>query len=321
MHQRHYFHEEYSFLLEKRKEIQNEMRTNKKQYFQIDRVGFPEKSHISALCPSMDEHGILRVGNRAKHANIPYDAAHPIIIENDTRLCYLIMNEAHILTGHGSVQITMQFIRQNYWINKLRSALRSYLHKCVTCARYYKQHETQLMSDLPIDRVNQNRAFLYTGVDYAGPIQIVQKYKGVAALKKCYIAIFVCMVTRAVHIDIVSDQSSMAFIMCFERFVARRGHCNKLFSDNGTNFRGAYKELKDAYRIWNSQNVQDEIEKRDTEWKFMKPSASHQGGIYEAAVKSTKFHLRRMVGKVHYTFEHLYTFLTKVEAILNSRSH
>lgn len=172
------------------------------------------------------------------------------------------------------------------------------------------------MADVPNDRVNQNRAFLITG---AGPIPMVIKYRGTASHQKCWIAIFVCMITRAVHIDLVTDNTSMAFIMCFERFIARRGHCNRLYSDNGTNFKGAYKELKIAFKQWHKPETRDMINKHGTDWIFMKPSASHQGGIYEAAVKSTKYHLYRMLGKVTYTYEHLVTFLTKVEAILNSR--
>lgn len=175
------------------------------------------------------------------------------------------------------------------------------------------------MADLPIDRVNQNRAFLYTGIDYAGPIKMVERYKGTSSLRKCWIAIFVCMVTRAIHIELVTDQSSMAFIMAFERFISRRGHCNRLYSDNGTNFRGAYKEIRAAYKNWHAPYTKDMINKRGTDWVFMKPSASHQGGIYEAAVKSTKHHLYRMLGNVHHSYEHLSTFLAKIEAILNSR--
>lgn len=246
-HQQHYFQREYVFLLEQRDKIIDEVQRNKKQYFEIDYRKYPSQSNILALRPFIDRDGIIRIGNRGKHASIPFDAKHPILIEQCTRLSYLIINEAHYALGHGSVQIMTQYIRQVYWMQRLRDTLRQYLSKCTTCARYTKTFETQLMADVPSDRVNQNRAFLITGVDYAGPIPMVMRYRGTASHQKCWIAIFVCMVTRAVHIDVVTDNTSMAFIMCFERFIARRGHCNRLYSDNGTNFRGAYKEIKAAY--------------------------------------------------------------------------
>lgn len=296
---------EYEFLQEHGKDVQY--------------TKFPENSKIIAFRPFMDSDGIIRVGNRAKHSSLKYDAKHPIIVENGTRLCQLIVNEAHYATGHGAVQVMMQYIRQNYHVPRLRATLRAYLHKCVICARHAKQVAQQLMADLPIDRVNQNRAFLITGVDYAGPIKLIEKYKSVSSTRKCWIAVFVCMVTRAVHLDVVTNQTSMAFIMCFERFIARRGHCNRLYSDNGTNFRGAYTEIRRAFKEWHRPSVKDHINKKGTDWIFMKPSASHQGGIYEAAVKSMKYHLYRMLGAVQYTYEHLVTFLAKIEAILNSR--
>lgn len=318
-HQQKYYPEEYDFLANQRELIIDDIHKKKKTFADIDSISFPQQSKVISLRPFMDIDGIIRVGNRGKHSTIPYDAKHPIIIAQNTRLSYLIINEAHYATGHGAVQLMTQYIRCNYWMHRLRDTLRLYLLKCVPCAKHNKRFESQLMADLPIDRVNQNRAFLCTGIDYAGPIQVIERYKGAATLRKSWIAIFVCLVTRAVHIDLVSDQSSMAFIMCFERFIARRGHCNRLYSDNGTAFRGAYKEMRLAYREWHTDNVKDMINKRGTEWKFMKPSGSHQGGIYEAAVKSTKHHLYRMLGSVHYTYEHLLTFLIKIEAILNSR--
>lgn len=110
-----------------------------------------------------------------------------------------------------------------------------------------------------------------------------------------------------------TDINYLSF-MAFERFVARRGHCNRLYSDNNTNLSGAYKEIRAAYKDWRAPYSQDLINKKGTDWIFMKPTASHQGAIYEAAVKSAKHHLYRLLGNVHYSYEHLTTFLTKIEA-------
>lgn len=204
----------------------------------------------------MDSAGVLRVGGRIGNSKeLPYDTKRPIIIPPGSRICELIIADAHMSTYHGAIQVMMQYIRAIYWIPRLRAELRAYTHKCVICARYAKKLETQLMGDLPEDRVNKNRAFLISGVDFAGPVEITEHYKRKSSRKKCWIAIFVCMVTRAIHIDIVTDLSSAAFIMCYERFIARRGHCNKRYSDNGTSFVGMNKELKIAFENWSTPEV------------------------------------------------------------------
>lgn len=264
---------------------------------------------------------ILRVGGRLGNADIPYDTKHPVIIPTGSRLCHLIIADAHMQTFHGAVSKMIQYIRTTYWIPRIRDQIRAYIHKCVTCARFAKRLENQLMADLPAERIRRNRAFLMTGVDYAGPIEIVEQYKKGRNTnkRKCWIAIFVCMVTRAIHIDVVTDLSSAAFIACYERFVALRGHCEKMFSDNGTQFVGASKEIKSAFKNWSAPEVMAHLNRKRTQWIFMKPVAPHQGGIYEAAVKSTKFHLRRVLGAKCYTYEYLITFLLKVAAVLNSR--
>lgn len=285
----------------------------------VNYIEFPPKSKLLALRPFMDADGLIRVGGRLDRASMTYDQKHPVIIPTKSRMCKLLMHEAHCVTEHGSVQMMSQYLRNNYWIPLLRNELRVLIKNCVTCVRFNKKFETQLMAELPADRVNPNRAFLFVGVDYAGPIEVVERYKTRSSKRKAWIAIFVCLVTRAIHIDVVTEYSAVAFIQCFERFVSRRGHCRRLYSDNGTNFVGAYKELKRAFKEWHQPCAKDRINNMGTDWIFVTPAAPHQNGISEAAVKSTKFHLRRIMGKLTYTYEHLVTVLTKIEAVLNSR--
>lgn len=130
---------------------------------------------------------------------------------------------------------------------------------------------------------------------------------------------FVCMKTRAVHLDIVDDLRSSSFIACFESFVSRRGHCYKLYSDNGTSFVGAEKEIARAYKKWQEDGTIDGIARKGTRWIFMTPAAAHQGGIYEAAVKSMKHHLKRIVGARTMEYVQFGTLLCGIEAVLNSR--
>lgn len=280
----------------------------------------PEKSRIEALNPIMDQNQLLRVGGRLNRSELDYELKHPAIVPNGSKLANLIIDFAHRQTNHGGCQVMMQFIRQNYWIPKVRSEIRNYIHKCVVCVRLNARLEGQLMAELPGERIQPGKPFFHTGVDYAGPFELKMiSGKGEDVRRKCWIAIFVCLKTRAIHIDVVTDLSSIAFIACYERFIARRGRCLKMHSDNGTSFVGTNKELKRALELWTQKEMLEHLFNKGTEWRFMTPAAPHQGGIYEAAVKSMKFHLKRIVGQKVLPFEQFTTLLSQIEAILNSR--
>lgn len=280
---------------------------------------FPEKSKLISLHPKIDRDGILRVGGRIDRAELPYDTCHPVIIPPRSRLSRALILEAHRKTDHGGTQLMIQYIRANYWIPKLRVEIKNFTQKCTICTRYSKNPANQLMADLPADRVTPYWSFEIAGVDYAGPFLIKDTYKRNAPTRKCWVAIFVCMVTRAIHIDVVESLSSAAFISCYEKFVSTRGPCHRLYSDNGTSFVGAYKEIRQAFEAFSSQENVEYLNVRGTTWTFMNPASPHQGGIYEAAVKSAKHHLTREIGCQKYTYGDYFTLLKKIEAILNSR--
>lgn len=138
---------------------------------------------------------------------------------------------------------------------------------------------------------------------------------------KSYVCVFVCLATKAIHLELVSDLSAVAFISAFRRFVSRRGHCDLLWSDNATNFRGADAELRSMLKEASTfyREVAPFLANAGTTWRFIPPSAPHFGGIWEAGVKSMKYHLKRVVGERILTYDELSTLLCQVEAYLNSR--
>ena len=86
--------------------------------------------------------------------------------------------------------------------------------------------------------------FHYTGVDFAGPFFFKASPGRGRKVVRRYVAVFVCMVVKAVHLEVVSDLTTAAFLAAFRRFVARRGLCKVVYSDNGINFQGAETELR-----------------------------------------------------------------------------
>lgn len=148
------------------------------------------------------------------------------------------------------------------------------------------------MGDLPVERVRSyNRPFTVTGIDYAGPIQIREsRRRGRIHVSKGYIAIFVCTSTKAVHLEMVTDLSTEAFMASLRRFTSRRDLCTQVFSDNGTNFVEATRHLNELYEFLAEKQdaIKSELEEQRIEWHLIPPRALHFGGLREATVKSKR---------------------------------
>ncbi|XP_076248021.1 uncharacterized protein LOC143187667 [Calliopsis andreniformis] len=115
---------------------------------------------------------------------------------------------------------------------------------------------------------------------------------------KAYLCVFVCFITKALHLELASNLSTQAFLNCLRRFIVRRGKCNTIYSDNGTNFVGARNELNDLGILLLNDKHRTQISDFCTtigiQWHFIPPHAPHFGGLCESAVKSAKYHLKRV---------------------------
>ncbi len=163
--------------------------------------------------------------------------------------------------------------------------------------------------------------FERVGVDYAGPVYVKRGYVTKPTIFKAYIRVFVSLSVKAVHIELVSDLTTEAFIACLRRFVSHRGKPNVVWCDHGTNFVGELQQLVEFLNEHRTAKVISEFcSTQGIQWNLIPEHAPHFGGLWAAAVKSTKFHLRRVVGDLKLTFEELVTVLTQIEACLNSCS-
>lgn len=270
----------------------------------------------------IDKEGILRVGGRLQHSNLIFNKKHQILMPNNHHVSSLIINKAHVSTLHGGHQLTINYIRDMYWIINVKEYVKRLIHQCITCTKHSRISHTQIMAELPAIRVTPAPPFTRTGIDYAGPFQTrMSKGRGTKSYKG-YMCIFVCLVTKAVHLEYVSDLTTEAFIAAYKRFTGRRGKCLEIYSDNGTNFVGANNQITSQYRqvINEATEITKNLLSNDgTTWKFIPASAPHFGGIWEAGVKSVKGHLKRVLGETTLTYEEFSTVLCQVEACLNSR--
>jgi len=152
------------------------------------------------------------------------------------------------------------------------------------------------MVDLPAERLESNRAFKKCGVDYAGPISIKTSLRRNAAVLKGYICVFVCFSTRAVHIELVADLTTKAFLNILKRFIGRRGVCSDIFSDNATNFVRANNRLLELKKRFHSEEhltkMYDALSTEGLRWNFIPPTprSPHFDGLWEASIKSIKNH-------------------------------
>ena len=266
--------------------------------------------------------GILRVGGRLAHAPISETRKHPMILHHTHPLTKLIFVHYHRKWFHAGQQLLIASVRERFWPTRARNLARKIIHECVQCFRTKPRLHEQIMADLPSVRVNPVAVFMKVGVDLCGPFYIRYPVRRSVPVK-CFIAIFVCLVTKAVHIEIVADLSTQAFLAAFRRFVAVRGKPQLVMCDNATNFVGADRELKELRRQLNNQQFQytmvREEEDDGIDFRFIPARSPNFGGLWEAAVKSFKSHFRRTIGNTPLSYDELNTVVHQVAAILNSR--
>lgn len=280
-----------------------------------------KESKIISLNPFIDDKGILRVGGRLQEAESGYNKKHPIILTKNQNFTILVVRDIHYRYFHANQQLMMNILKTKYWIIGCKNVVKKCIRDCVICTRYRMEGYNQQMGNLPSYRIQPSRPFSNTGTDFAGPFQI-KTWQGRGAKQlKCYIAIFICMATKAIHIELVSDLTTDKFLASLHRFVSRRGACNNLYSDNGKNFVGAARKLSEFQNFLreNEKIIEKELAKNEICWHFIPAYSPNFGGIWESAVKSMKYHMKRSIGQTVLTFEEMTTLLCQIEACLNSR--
>ncbi|GFW35550.1 integrase catalytic domain-containing protein [Trichonephila clavipes] len=221
-----------------------------------------------------DSDGLLRVGGRLSNSDLPYVNKHPAILPGNHNLTVQIIAHFHRKNLHTGASSLLHYVREKFWPLNGRSLCRKVVHECLVCFKSRPLVTSQLMGNLPRDRVVPDYPFNCSGVDFCGPFMI-----------------------------------------------SRRGKCAKLYSDNGKTFVGANKELKRFLKLIedSDDNLAGFLSAEGIEWKFIPPRAPSFGGLWEAVIKSVKYHLKRVVSGSNLTYEEFLTVCIQIEGILNSR--
>lgn len=283
------------------------------------RAGKPvlSSSRLLTLSPEFDESDkVIRVGGRLRRsAELDYATLHPIVLDPSHPAVKLLIQDYDSRLRHPGPERVFAEIRRTLWILRGREAIRRHQHTCAECHRWKSRPVVPKMADLPTARLRLFKpVFHSTGMDCFGPFQV----KVGRRLEKRWGIIFKCLTTQAVHLDLLTNIDADSFLMALRRFVARRGTPAELFSDQGTNFRGGEKELREAFGAL-SPELQQSLAKQKIAFHFNPPAAPHFGGVWEREIRSVKQALYTTVGAQAQAEEVLRTVLIEVEGLLNSK--
>ena len=276
-----------------------------------------KSSSIRSLLPMLNEDGIMCVGGRLKIQVKEATCKHPYLIPHDHPTTELIVREYHN-KAHQGTEWTLSLLRERFWITKARGIIKRVYKKCTVCKKLFGKPCSQQMADLPCERLEANiPPFTHVGIDCFGPFYIKQ---GRATVKR-YGCLFTCLNTRAVHIEKTNSLETNTFISGFRRFMSRRGIPAKVWSDNGINFVGASPEILECMKKRDENKIEEFSMKKEVEWIFNPPHASHMGGAWERQIRTIRKVLTSLLNKFSgdFTDEVLETLFCEVEAIINSR--
>jgi hypothetical protein len=294
---------------------------------QID--GFPEeyfellnhneisvKSSLFPLSPFMDEKNVIRINSRLKNApNVEKECIQPAILPNKGVVTDLVTQHYHERFAHQYLEASIAAIRRKFWIIHTRSAVKRIKSKCQYCKNRRAKPVPTLMGNLPLCRLDWNqKPFTHTGMDMFGPVNATLFRRTL----KCYVLLFTCMVTRAIHLEVVMSLSADDCIMNLRNFINRRGPIFHIYCDNATNFHGSHNEL-----LLELENRKAEYATVNEDyyitWHFNPPAGSHFGGAFERLIQAVQKALAVVLEDLSPRLETLRSALIECENIVNSR--
>ena len=275
------------------------------------------RSRLLTLAPEMDKSTkVIRVGGRLRRLE-GQDASmlHPVVLDASHPITRLLIQRYDCDLHHPGPERVFAELRRTFWIIHGREAVRRYQRACAECQRQRAKPSIPRMADLPTARLRLYKpAFYSTGVDCFGPMFI----KVGRRRERRWGIIFKCLTTRAVHLDTLRSMDTDAYLMALRRFVARRGTPAELWSDQGTNFKGGDRELREAFASM-APALQRQLARQKIKFRFNPPAAPHFGGVWEREIRSVKSALYTCIGAQSVHEDVLQTVLLEVEAILNSK--
>ena len=275
------------------------------------------KTSVTGLNPFLDENLVLRAGGCiANSETVPYDSKFPKILPRDDIHVTHLIQYIHQKNSHTQINHTFHSVRAEYFVLGGRASVNQAIRHCITCQIHDKLPTPQRQGELPSARVNYVKPFQNTGIDIMGPFAV--KHGGRGSCKR-WVLLSTCMPTRAISLLPVKDMSTPTLINALIKLHNQFPGIEAIYSDNGSNFKGASREIKEAVNSWNKELINEELMSKGITWNFGPPNAPHTGGVWERLVKSAKRHLKFILESEPLDYDTFETALSQVAAILNDR--
>lgn len=212
--------------------------------------GLEVKPHrVDQFAWYFDENHVMRCRGIINNSSLQPESKHPILLPSNHPFVELLIRQNHEKVKHSAVNNTLTTIRKGFLILRGRQAVKCVLRRCVICKKLEGlSYPTSYSPDLPSIQVSDGLPFTHVGVDFASPVNIRENSASGSDSEKCYICLFTCVTTRAVHLELTRNLTVECFLLAFRRFTSRRGLAATLISDNAKTFRGASREIKKIVR-------------------------------------------------------------------------
>ena len=236
----------------------------------------------------MNSKGLLKVGSRIHKSVLEKNIQLPTLMPEFCRITQLMIEWCHNQVAHAGRGTTINAVRNSgYWVINCNAANRSVISKCVRSKNLRGKFQQQQMANLSKNRISEEPPFSYCGIDVFGHFTVKDGRKE----KKRYGALFTCLSSRAVYVEVSHDMTTDSFIMCLRRFFGRWGHVWMIRTDNGTNFIGASVELIESFQEIDHIRIGEFLQQNGGEWIWWKRNpllASNTGGVWERQIRTTR---------------------------------
>ncbi|GBP90845.1 hypothetical protein EVAR_37367_1 [Eumeta japonica] len=233
-------------------------------------------SRIRNLALEVDASGLLLVKTRvAAASDVTTETKGPPVVDGHHPYVRLYVQAVHEQLHHAGVEATTNEVRQRLWVLRMRPTIRTVIKSCLRCRIRRATPGEPPTGNLPAARLaHHQRPFSYVGLDYFGPYNVTIGRQH----QKRYVALFTCLTTRAVHLEVAGGLSADSAILAIRRMMARRGAPVEIWSDNGTNFHGADAELQKTAR----EAAAQEASARAIDWRYIPRRPFHGWSLGEA---------------------------------------
>ena len=233
-------------------------------------------------------------------------------------LTKLYMTDFHVNGRHAGRDATVAAFRSRFYTSHANNLSRGVTQRCYRCKILKGKLMTQMMGQLPPDRLKPAPPFNTTMLDLFGPFNVrgeVQK----RITAKIYGVLFVDLVCRAAHIEVLCGYDTKSFLLALRRFAAIRGWPSKIYSDPGSQLKGASEDLLQAFRNISQRQLQVFGAPKGLQWVFGPADSPWYQGAAEALIKSTKNALKLSMGSSRLSVPEALTVFTEAANLLNER--